>query len=130
MAARRKTVADPIDILERDRRQARAFHIIRLREDYFMPVLIDGNDYPFFEQNICACADQAASTATRSGTRPLEYRGMFTRVMSWENGRTVSTLTPIEDDLTCNVDPKHWTWQHHGHTHGLLGRCSRPVEVN
>jgi hypothetical protein len=93
--------------------QAVAYRIERLRDGgYFVPILIDANGFEFLRLNVCACADQAAYTATRGRTRPLEYRGM--------TGMRQGRMEPC-DDRDCSVAREHWTWANHGHTHGSLG---------
>ena len=94
-----------------------AFQIERLAASRFRAVLLDCHGNVTFKYTTDACADQAASTATRSGTRPLRYAGM----VRWFNGEVV----PMDTDMSCEVSPRDWTWQHHGHTHGTLDRLSR-----
>lgn len=95
--------------------EAVGFIIEKMRDDLFIPVLVDKNGYGFFRANQCVCADQAASTATRSGTRPLPFLGM----KELRRGEMVD----VEPDRTCNVSRTSWTWPHHGWTHGSLDRC-------
>jgi hypothetical protein len=98
-----------------------AFTIERLRSDYFVPVLVDGNGYEFFRLSTCRCADQAAAAATRCGTRPLFFAGMF----ETRRGERVEIT-----DGSCTVRRSDWTWQHHGHTHGSLARSVRAVALS
>lgn len=93
-----------------------AFKIERVRDGYFVPILIDANGYEFFRSNTCACADQAAACATHGGTRPLRYDGM--------RGMRAGQFETI-DDRRCHVSRSDWGWQHHGWTHGMLKRMER-----
>lgn len=93
-----------------------AFKIERVRETYFCAILIDDTGYEFMRMSTCACADQAAASATRGGSRPLRYEGMF-RMRAGEREAI--------DDRRCDVNPKGWSWQHHGWTHGMLKRMER-----
>jgi hypothetical protein len=105
----------------RRQQQTVTFRIKKLRDEYFVPVLISRNGGKF-EASVCRCADQAAAYATRGGTRPLEYRGMFEE--RWDaNGNRIEV--EIEGDMSCGVSPEHWTWQYHGWTHGSLSRMSK-----
>jgi hypothetical protein len=98
--------------------KAVVFRIERLREECLVPVLVDEHGYEFLRLSTCRCADQAASAATRGGTRPLRFDGMFETI----RGERV----PV-NDRSCRVDPKHWTWEHHGWTHGTLARMEDPA---
>lgn len=93
-----------------------AFRIEKVREGFFVPVLVDDTGYEHFRMNTAACADQAAYIATHLGSRPLPYLGMF----QLRAGVRVDV-----DDRSCYVHPNHWTWSHHGHTHGALERMER-----
>lgn len=94
-----------------------AFKIERLAEHRFRAILLDQNGAVVFKYTTDACADQAASTATRSGARSLEYAGM----VRWFDGE----LTDMDTDMTCGVSERCWTWPLHKHTHGTLERLSR-----
>ena len=98
------------DQVMRDRAPV-AFRIWKRMDENYIALLVDKNDWECFECLPCVCADQAAATATHSGTRPLRYLGMF------EVAKT--ERVPCEPD-PCTVDRLHWTWEHHGHTHGVL----------
>lgn len=77
----------------------------------FVPVIVYANGAEF-RHVVCVCLDQAASTATRYGTRPIPFLGV--------RQRRGGELTDLSPDLTCTVDPNKWTWRLHGHTHGTL----------
>lgn len=64
-----------------------------------------------FRLSVCTCARQAIASATRGGTRPLEYLGAATfRGGVWE---------PYELTTACDVKRSDWTWKHHGWTHAV-----------
>ena len=64
------------DQVMRDRAPV-AFRIWKRMDENYIALLVDKNDWECFECLPCVCADQAAATATHSGTRPLRYLGMF-----------------------------------------------------
>lgn len=97
-----------------DPRRPVAFRIERTGPGSFVAVTIDRWGRDLDRQEVCACADQAASGATHHGQRPLAYAGM-----------TSGRLRQPVDDRACPVKPSHWTWQDHApHCHGALDACA------
>lgn len=93
-----------------------SMRIIRHDADRYIAVST-GPDGREFEHSVCVCADQAAYTvahgvATRAAA--IVYTGMVDAF-----GRQV-------DPSPCSVSHQHWTWQHHGFTHGWLAKFANP----
>lgn len=88
------------------------FTVWKLNTAIYVSVL--ENDYgDRFETNQCACILQACYNATRYGTRPYRFAGLF---KLW-HGEIVE-VDAIAEQFACPVDrDDHWAWGHHGFTH-------------
>jgi hypothetical protein len=86
--------------------------------DYWKATLVDLETGATFEQSVCACPRQAFAGATRCFTRPMRFLGLYGYMVRGSFTDAVAAaheLAAVAND--CTVDPRSWTWQHHGHTH-------------